>query len=84
MKHHASPSFWESFDLLDPATQKAGRSAFQLMRSDPRHPSLRLKKAGRHWSARIGRSYRAVAVEEEGGLLWIWIGRHDPYEHKIG
>jgi len=54
------------------------------MSSDPQHPSVRLKKAGRHWSARIGRSYRAVAVEAEDGLLWIWIGWHDPYERKIG
>ena len=76
--------FWESFESLDAATQKAARGAFQILKKDPRHPSLRLKKAGRHWSARIGRNHRAVAIEIEGGLLWIWIGRHDPYERKIG
>jgi len=64
--------------------QKAARRAFNLMKSEPRHPTLRLKKTGRYWSARVGRSYRAVAVEADDGLLWIGIGSHDPYERKIG
>jgi hypothetical protein len=84
LKHYAAPDFWEAFSLLDPAAQRAARSAFHLMQRDPRHPGVRLKKTGRFWSARIGRSHRAVAVEAEGGLLWIWIGRHDPYERKLG
>ena len=76
--------FWQAFDALDPATRKAARSAFALLKSDPRHPGVRLKKAGRFWSARIGRSHRAVAVEAADGLLWVWIGEHDPYERKLG
>ena len=84
MNHYATPAFWEAFGSLDPAAQKAARTAFELMKSDPRHPGVRLKKPGRYWSARAGRSYRAVAVEAEDGLLWIWIGKHDPYERKLG
>jgi len=82
--HHAAPAFGEAFGSLDPAIQKAARAAFDLMKSDPRHPSVRLKKTGRYWSARAGRNHRAVAVEAEDGLLWIRIGRHDPYERKLG
>ena len=70
MKHHAAPGFWEAFGSLEPAIQKAARNAFALMKSDPRHPGIRLKKTGRYWSARIGRNYRAVAVEAEDGLIW--------------
>ena len=84
MKHHAAPAFWEAFGSLDPAVQKAARAAFELVKSDPRHPSLRLTKTGRYWSARVGRSHRAVAVEAEDGLVWIWIGQHDRYERKVG
>ena len=84
MRHYASPAFWEAFGSLDPAAREAARNAFALMKSDPRHPSVRLKKVGRYWSARIGRGHRAVAVEVEDGLLWIWIGRHDPHERKLG
>jgi hypothetical protein len=71
VRHHAAPAFWEAFGALDP---HEGRSAA---------PSVRLKKTGRYWSARIGRRHRAVAVEAEDGLLWIWIGQHDPYERKL-
>jgi len=84
VKHRAALAFWEAFGALDPQTQKAARASFELLKSDPRHPGLHLKKAGRYWSARIGRSHRAVAVEAEDSLLWIWIGRHDPYERKLG
>jgi len=84
LKHYAAPAFWEALAALDPTTQKAAKSAFSLMKTDSRHPSLRLKRVGRYWSARVGRSCRAVAVEAEDGLLWIWIGPHDPYERKLG
>jgi hypothetical protein len=84
LNHFAAPAFWEAFGSLDPDAQKAARTAFSLMKSDPRHPGVRLKKTGRFWSARAGRSHRAVAVEVEDGLLWIWIGKHDPYERKLG
>ncbi len=57
---------------------------FELLKSNPQHPSLRLKKVGEYWSARVGRNYRALAVEIDGGLLWGWIGPHDEYEKLIG
>jgi hypothetical protein len=44
LKHYAAPGFWEAFDSLDPGIQKAARGAFHLMKSDPRHPGVRLKK----------------------------------------
>jgi hypothetical protein len=54
LKHHAAPEFWEAFGSLDPAIQKAAKAAFNLMKSDPRHPSVRLKKTGRReWDAVI-------------------------------
>jgi len=84
LKHYAAPSFWEAFGALDSHVQKAARSAFKRMQTDPRHPSLQLKKVGSYWSARVSRGQRAVAVDAEDGLLWIWIGQHDPYERKLG
>ena len=83
MKHRAAPEFWEAFQALDPVVQQAARNAFRLLNDDPRHPSLHLKKAGRFWSARVGLNYRAVAVDAEDGLVWIWIGPHGPYERML-
>jgi hypothetical protein len=45
--------------------------------------SLRLKKVGIFWSARIGLRYRAVAKERPEDLVWIWIGRHDRYDEIL-
>ena len=57
---------------------------FDLLKANPRHPSLRLKKVGAFWSARVGRNYRAVARDRAEGLVWFWIGPHDQYDRLIG
>jgi hypothetical protein len=58
--------------------------AFALLKADPRHPSLRFKKVGRFWSARVGLHYRALAVEAEDGVVWFWIGSHAEYDAIVG
>ena len=58
--------------------------SFEILKKDPQHPSLHLKKAGRFWSARVGRHHRALAVEIPEGLLWFWIGDHDRYDRLVG
>ena len=64
-------------------TRDAADTAYALLKSDPRHPSLRLKRVGPYWSARIGLRHRALAVDVEGGLLWFWIGNHAEYDRLI-
>lgn len=68
-----------------PSAARPGQedAAFDLLKRDPRHPSLRLKKVGDHWSARVGLRYRALATEVDGGLLWFWIGSHADYDHLL-
>jgi hypothetical protein len=61
----------------------AADHSFALLKHDPRHPSLQLKKIGRFWSARVGLRYRALAVEESGDLVWFWIGSHAEYDALI-
>ena len=53
------------------------------MKTDERHPSLRLKNVGRFWSVRVGRRYRALARDRAEGLVWFWIGPHDTYDSLI-
>ena len=55
---------------------------YALLKQNPRHPSLQLKRVGRFWSVRVGR-YRALAVEVDAGLLWFWIGSHADYDALI-
>jgi hypothetical protein len=53
---------------------------YSLLKDDPKHPSLHLKKVDRFWSVRVGAHYRALAVEVDDGLLWFWIGSHADYD----
>lgn len=55
--------------------------AYALLRSDPRHPSLPLKRVGRFWSVRVGLRHRALALDAgEGTLIWAWIDTHAEYD----
>jgi hypothetical protein len=54
---------------------------FELLKANPRHPSVQLKKMGQFWSARVGLRYRALAKERPEGLVWFWIGPHGTYDH---
>ena len=64
--------------------QNLARQNFQLLRTNPRHPSLHFKKVGKFWSARVGISQRTLAIEDDEGFIWVWIGTHNAYERMIG
>lgn len=83
MTHHASRRFWESYNALPQGIQRLADGNFELLKADPRHPSLQLKKVGRFWSVRVGLHYRALAVEAGDDLVWFWIGHHADYDRLI-
>lgn len=64
--------------------QQLADRCFELMKDDPRHPSIHLKHVGEFWSARVGLHYRALGVDDEGGISWFWIGSHAEYDKLIG
>ena len=71
MNHLAEPEFWACYRRLPPEVRDLADRCFALMRADPRHPSIRLKKVGDYWSARIGLHYRALASERAEELVWF-------------
>jgi hypothetical protein len=83
MKHFATPEFWEHFNRLPGEVQILARKDFDLLRQNPKHPSLRLKKAGAFWTVRVGIHYRAIAKERAEGLNWFWIGHHSEYDRLL-
>lgn len=83
MTHYAPPDFWRLYEQLPDSIRRLADKNFDLLKADPRHPSLRLKKVGRYWSARIGDNHRTLAVESPDGLIWIWIGTHADYDRLI-
>jgi hypothetical protein len=80
LKHFAAPEFWQAYRRLPSGIRELADKKFALLKSDPRHSSIRLKKVGLYWSARIGLHYRALAKERPQGLVWFWIGPHREYD----
>jgi hypothetical protein len=82
--HYAGPDFWACYRALPAEVQHLADRAFAQLKTDPRHPSLHFKKAGEFWSARVSLHYRAIGVEVQHGVLWIWIGTHAGYDRILG
>lgn len=83
MNHHASPDFWSSYRALPADIREIADKAFALLKENPHHPSLHLKKVGQYWSARVGLRHRAVGVQATDGILRFWIGPHSEYNRLV-
>ena len=83
MTHHASPSFWKCYDALPPVVRELADKQFVLLKANPQHPSLRLKRVRRFHSVRVGVHYRDLAVDAPDGLLRFWIGTHAEYDRLV-
>jgi hypothetical protein len=84
LNHYASPDFWASYHALPRGVQSLADKSFALLKSDSRHPSLRFKRVGEYYSARVGLHYRAVGIAVENGISWFWIGTHADYDKIVG
>ncbi len=62
MKHFTSGHFWQCFNSLPPEIQNLARQNYELLKSNPSHPSLHFKSVcrGRFRSVRVGLHYRAL------------------------
>ena len=56
---------------------------FQLLKINPKHPSLHFKRVGPFWSVRIGIGWRALALDSGDYIDWFWIGSHTDYDRII-
>ena len=83
MKHFANPSFWSEYENLPKSIQDIADKNYELLKANPKHPSLHFKKVGSYWSVRVGLRYRALAVESDGDLIWFWVGSHAAYDKLI-
>jgi len=84
VNHFASPQFWDCYNRLPIGVRQLADKSYLLMKQDPQHPSISLKKVGQYYTARVGLHYRALAVETPDGLIWFWIGSHAEYDRIIG
>ena len=83
LKHFASPEFWLYYRHLPSTVRDLADKNFQLLKDDPKHPSLHLKRVQSFWSVRVGRAYRALGTTCEGGIIWFWVGSHADYNRLL-
>ena len=83
MKHFTSSDFWLAYRKLPVEIRELADKNYELLKANPRHRSLKLKRIEELWSVRVGQSYRAVGIDAPDGIQWIWIGSHADYDKFI-
>lgn len=84
MNHYTSSKFWALYDALPREVQEVADKNYELLRTNPRHPSLHFKRIGNLWSVRAGIHHRALGIDVTDGIMWFWIGTHGEYDKIIG
>lgn len=80
MTHFTTPQFWRLYETLPAEIKELADKNYALLKYDPNHSSLRLKKVAGYWSARVGLHYRVLPKERAEGFVWFWIGPHAVYD----
>ncbi len=80
LRHRTTASFWACYQQLPEYIQATADKNYRFLEQDPFYPSLHFKRVGEFWSVRVSQDYRALALEEAGGLYWFWISPHDEYD----
>ena len=83
MKSRAIASFWDGYNRLPPVIQELAVKQCKLWLDNPRHPSVRFKKIGVRWSARITDDYRAVGIMDGDNVIWFFVGTHAEYNQVL-
>jgi hypothetical protein len=83
MNSRAISQFWERYKDLPPDIQVLAKKQYRLWKDNSYHPSVRFKKIGGYWSARVNDDYRALAVMDKETVIWFWIGSHQEYDRLI-
>jgi hypothetical protein len=85
VRHFKDPRFKPLYNALPTRVRTQADRSFALLKQDPKHPSLHFKRVKDDlWSARVGLSYRALAIEGQDGFHWFWIGSHADYDRWVG
>jgi hypothetical protein len=69
MNHFTNSDFWECYNKLPVRIRRRADRKFSLLKANPAHGSLHLKKVGSYWSARVDLDFRVLAYETPSGLI---------------
>ena len=60
MNHFTTPDFWQLYGALPQEVRALADKNYELLKSNPAHPSLRFKNIEGPWSVRVGKHHRAL------------------------
>jgi hypothetical protein len=83
LKHFTSSDFWALYGKLPQEVRELADKNYALLKADPRHPSLQLKRIEELWSVRVGQHDRTLGIDVPEGIEWIWIGSHADYDKHL-
>ena len=78
--------FWECYRELPEQTRKEARKAYAAFKKNPYHPGLHFKRIHSTrpiFSLRITKDYRAIGIQEDDRIIWVWIGSHGDYDKLV-
>ncbi|GAB4054850.1 hypothetical protein [Spirosoma litoris] len=52
MRHFTTDDFWDSYNDLPVSIQKLADKNYELLKQNPKHPSLYFKQVNQYWSVR--------------------------------
>lgn len=83
MISHTTERFRKLLANLPKEIQKQAKEAYTVFEKDPHHPGLRFKRVHSKrpiYSVRVSRDYRALGIQQDGEMIWFWIGSHSDYD----
>lgn len=83
MRHFASTRYWSLYEGLPREIRVVADRTYELLKTNPHHPSLHFKRIGKFWSVRVGIHHRALGHDVAGGVQWFWIGSHSDYDKFV-
>jgi hypothetical protein len=83
LKHFTSSDFWTLYEMLPRQIRELADKNYAVLKANPRHPSLQLKRIEDLWSIHVGQHYRALDIDAPEGIQWAWIGSHADYDKYI-
>jgi hypothetical protein len=63
MNHYTSSDFWTLYWKLPVEIRNLADKNFELLKANPYHFSLQLKRIGELWSVRVGQHYRDIGID---------------------
>lgn len=86
MKSFTTDRFRKAFRNLPQRVRAQVRRSYRRFLVDPDHPSLQFKRVHSKkpiYSARVGRSYRALGILDGDHIVWFWVGSHSDYDELL-